>query len=732
MNKTLEGLKKSSVAELCLLFGICALLFLSPLYFGTNFGQNSVDLVPLDLYLWTQAANWPMQAANIWAGILLGLALVLYPQRLQSSWKSISQVLPWLIVLLAMIPGAFVSTEKYFVLQYTSHVLLVMSVGLVVWIMVNHRPNYRPIILSAILLGGLKSVYNGFYQYFVKFDQTLAYIEANPELVNAAMRGRAEQTLLFADFVISNSYAAHLILITGVCSFCLYSFIKSRYESHKTTVLLTVLATLPFVICLLLTKSRAGISAAVFALIFMYCLRFEGAKRIYSCVGLGVLGLVLLFVFRYVPSLVVRLEYLRVGWEILCANPWGGGIGEYRNYYLQYKTPGFEGVVLPHSASVALISQCGVSGVLAVLAILYGFIKMGRKYLSLSHPLNHFIFGGILAWLIHAQADFNFFIPGTVMTLAALLALMEIPGEDNQKEISKNKSLALNLFLFLLTCTTLFHVKELYSQYRFAVLHKTFFGSSLVDYRFLNKSSYSPNSCDYCKEPVLEDGDGICIHCDVSGNVRVYTANNISSDAEALDALMPVRSDLWKMTYEKLMTMYFSAKNKMKAGVKLDPVEVSQYLVKAESAINRVIAQEPNFGRNYIDLAIVKMNLGKPYVDTLDLLNRAIELAPDLTRAHELRIYLSREFSPLYPEDENLLKHGAQSQLALYEIALGRVIMQKRSGKKLSADAVELLNKTEIQCKKMTELTRRLKSKESLVLAIDDLEKLIKYLRDSI
>ena len=730
MDSLLRELKKTSIGEFVLLVGLSGLLFICPLYFGTNFGQNSVDLVPLNIIVWFSSANWPLSIASILAGVLLALALVLYPNRLKSERKSVVQVSPWILLLLALIPSAFVTTERYFLLQYISHLLLALSVSVGVWMVVNNRPQFRPLFIGAILCGGLKSVYNGFYQYFVKFRETLDYIEANPDTVNAAMLGRAKQILLFADFVISNSYAAHLILITGVCAYVMYSQINKRYESPKQVIILSAIATLPFLVCLSLTKSRAGISAATFTLALMLCLKLKGQKRLVVSFSLCLLGILLLYIFRTVPSLVIRLEYLRVGWEMLCANPWGMGMGEYRNAYLHYKTPGFEGVVLPHSVSVAIISQCGVPGLLACLAILYSFIKMGKDYLCSSKPLNFFIYGGVLAWLIHAQADFNFFIPGTVMTVGALLALLEHPKIEENKNLAKNRALMMNLFLFAVACTAFYQVKELYSQYRFSVLHDKFFGSGLVDYRFVNKKSYSLDNCQYCFEPILEDGDGVCIHCGVSGDPLFYSASEIMSDATALSGLMPLRADLWKMTHQKLMTMYFSGKAKIDAGVKLDRVQNTQYLVDAERALENLLLIEPNFGRNYLDLALVKIHLKKSYKDILSLLNRAVELSPDLRQAHDLRIYLYRQYGKLYSSDEDLFMNNLSSQVSMLTIGLAPLRMKLRTQSKVTDQELATLQNIDKKYQVLFNLTRGLKNKQSLSLQLEALETIINELKE--
>ena len=730
MESLIQELKKTSIGEFVLLVGLSSLLFICPLYFGTNFGQNSVDLVPLNIIVWFSSANWPLSIASIFAGALLALALVLYPNRLRSERLSIAQISPWGLLLLALIPSAFVTTEKYFLLQFISHLLLALSVGLSVWMVVNHRPQFRPLLIGAILCGGLRSVYNGFYQYFVKFGETLDYIEANPDTVNSALLGRAKQTLLFADFVISNSYAAHLILITGVCAYFMYAQFKKRYDSHKQVLILSAVGTVPFLVCLALTKSRAGISAAMFTLALMLCLRLKGRQRLISSITVCLTGLLLLYVFRTVPSLVIRLEYLRVGWEMLCAKPWGMGMGEYRNAYLLYKTPGFEGVVLPHSVSVAIISQCGIPGLLACLLILYSFIKMGKIYLHTSKPFNFFIYGGVLAWLIHAQADFNFFIPGTVMTVGALLALLEHPKAEEQKNLPKNLTLVVNLFMFAVACTAFYQVKELYSQYRFSVLHDKFFGSGLIDYRFVNKQSYSLDNCQYCFEPVLEDGDGFCIHCGVLGDPLLYTASEIMDDATALVGLMSARADLWKMTHQKLMTMYFSGKAKIDSGVKLDLVQNTQYLVEAERALENLLLIESNFGRNYVELALVKIHLKKSYKDISNLVNRAVELSPDLRQAHDLRIYLYRQYGKLYPDDEDLFMQGLSSQVSMLIIRLAPLRMKLRTQVDPTNQEIAMLQSVEKNYQVLSNFTRGLKNKQSLSLQLEALERIINELKE--
>ena len=249
-------------AEKLLILAISFLLFLCPLYFGLNFGQNAVELSPLDVYSWINNASWPLQILAISSLLCLSGALITYPQRLKSEFKYFPIFVPWLFVLIALFPGGINTTEKTFLHSYVTHIIAVFSLSSAVWITVNHRPRSRMIFLGAVFCGACKSIYNGLKQYFYGFNQNLKTIEESAALESSDFNGRAEQTLLFADFVLSNSYAAHLILISGVFLFILRHILRSFNAFPNRIYFWLFISATPFFLCLIATRSRG---------IFSYC-----------------------------------------------------------------------------------------------------------------------------------------------------------------------------------------------------------------------------------------------------------------------------------------------------------------------------------------------------------------------------------------------------------------------------------------------------------------------------
>lgn len=101
----LNSFQDLKLAEKVLVFCVSVLLFFCPLYFGLNFGQNAVELSPLDLFSWIYTSSWPLELMTIFALLILIFTVVVYPQRLKKEIQQIYFFVPWFVLLLALFPG---------------------------------------------------------------------------------------------------------------------------------------------------------------------------------------------------------------------------------------------------------------------------------------------------------------------------------------------------------------------------------------------------------------------------------------------------------------------------------------------------------------------------------------------------------------------------------------------------------------------------------------------------
>ncbi|EDM27231.1 hypothetical protein LNTAR_16217 [Lentisphaera araneosa HTCC2155] len=726
--RVLDHYQKLKFAERGLILCISVLLFFCPLYFGLNFGQNAVELSPLDLFSWIYTSAWPLQVLTIASLCCLLFTIVVYPQRLAKEVQNIYIFVPWFALLLALFPGGVSTTEKAFLNQYVTHVVMVFSLSLSVWIVVNQHSKVRILFVGAIFCGACKSIFNGVYQYFYGFQQNVQSIQQSSLVDLGDFKGRAQETLLYADFVLSNSYAAHLVLVFGIFLYMLTHILKSFVVDNKRILMWTITLALPLVFCLLITRSRGAFVAFFIASVITFSLKFKASKR-YSVWG----ALVLLMLVSYpslskIGSVIVRGEYARVSLEMFQEKPLGAGMGEFRNDYLLHKIPGAEGTVLPHNMSMSIIGQNGISGLIAFALFVGIFIYLSKVLADEEWGLNHFIYWGLLAWFIHAQLDFNFFIPGTLATFAVMLALIKRPNEM-EGALGKRWSSGINILLLCLSACVILFVKDLYSLHRFSLTHDKFFGAAVIDYRFAKVGNTSLNHCDYCIEEIEQDNLGYCLSCGVLGDSKYMSAESIVEECQVLDALME-RPDIWKMASKKFLIMYFRQKNIQSQGGIVDEVAMEQYLLESERSMEKAVSAEPRYGVNYMTLAELQFQRKKSPELVMETLQKGLNLAPDSRRGHNLVLSYGDYYRRL---GVDFKKEVLSSHLKLEEISLAGPRFNRLRGRELT---VEEMQKIDISSNKMKQinllLLREFKNEKELLIQYEKVVKLLEQLKERV
>ncbi|MDD7985420.1 O-antigen ligase family protein [Lentisphaera marina] len=716
------------MAERVLVLCISLLLFFCPLYFGLNFGQNAVELSPLDLFSWIYTSAWPLQILTIASLLCLIFTVVVYPQRSKNELRQSYFLVPWFALILALFPGGIRTTEKAFLNQYISHVVMVFALALSVWIIVNQKPKMRLMFLGAIFCGSCKSIFNGLYQYFYGFQQNVQSIEQSSSVNLGDFKGRAQETLLYADFVLSNSYAAHLVLVFGVFLYMTRHILNSFIADNKRVLLWTVIFMMPLISCLILTRSRGAFVAFFIATLITLSLNLTNKKKYSIWLSVFLLSLVSLPTLSKIGSVIVRGEYARVSLSMLSDKPLGAGIGEFRNDYLLGKIPGAEGAVLPHSMSMTLLGQCGIPGLLAFLLFMASFIYIIRILDKGKWTLNHFILWGLLAWFIHAQLDFNFFIPGTLATFAVMLALIERPKSDEQI-LGKKTSTGINIVILCLSVSVFLFVKDMYSLHRFSLTHDKFFGGALIDYRFAKVANNDLSKCDYCLEELQQDNLAYCVSCGVLGDPSFLSAEMIVKECEVLDELME-RPDIWKMASKKLMIMYFRQKYLLEQGVAVDKVAMEQYLLESERSMEKAIKSEPRYGLNYLSLAELQFQRKKSPQLVMSSLADGLALSPDSRRGHNMVLRYGDYYRRL---GFDFKRQELLSHIQLSEISMAGIRFNLRQGRKLSEEQEKQLFELSAKMKQLNLfLLREFKDDEELLGQYEKVTKLLEQLKERV
>jgi hypothetical protein len=126
-----------------------------------------------------------------------------------------------------------------------------------------------------------------------------------------------------------------------------------------------------------------------------------------------------------------RAEYARGSLKMIAAAPLEGvGLGEYFPHYIRLRRPGAEETRQPHCMVLGYAAQAGVLAGLAALAVLGLPLFLRRLAPDAGAGLLAVVQAGTVAWGLHALADLNSEIAGSVMVFA-LLPLLAAAGGDH-------------------------------------------------------------------------------------------------------------------------------------------------------------------------------------------------------------------------------------------------------------------------------------------------------------
>jgi len=422
---------------------LTTVVLLAPLKLGTVAITGEVGLFPLNVWEWL-FATWPPFLAPVLAGFALLLAVILFPPpRAPGRFWLVPGV--WLCLSLTTLAGLVRTTEWDAASLLFWHFLGVGAFALAVFWVWLRDPGLKPWLIGAVVAGTLLSALAGWNQ--VKgggFTETIELVQRTvaetgqapaPELLN-----RLYQTRAFGTFVYPNSFAAHLILTAPLVLYALWQAGAWFRPQRLSRTLFLAAGTMVLGGALWFSGSRAAVVALGGGItLAVLCLPLGWRRRWLLLGAGGLLVAVSLWVVnegRALDSLGARLGYYRAAVQMFDAQPLTGvGLGEFFPEYMRLKAPGAEETRLPHNMFLGLAAQCGIGGALAALACLVLPLALG--WLAPAVPgsagmADRLFLGcvqaGLAAWSLHALADFNSEIPGTVMIVAILPLLVLAPG----------------------------------------------------------------------------------------------------------------------------------------------------------------------------------------------------------------------------------------------------------------------------------------------------------------
>ncbi|MBN2452364.1 MAG: O-antigen ligase family protein, partial [Lentisphaeria bacterium] len=294
-------------------------------------------------------------------------------------------------------------------------------------------PGARRWVLASVAAGTVLCGAIGWHQRLWGFREMRRYAEQqareSSQTLSVAMQGKLEQTRVFRPFFLPNSYAAHLVL-TGPLALLVLWRAGGRFEPAKVSRALFAGAGAAVVFGALLLSGSRGAQLGLGGGLGLAALSIPSLRRwrwglLPAALCLGILLMLAVNRGRDMLSANARVQYYTAALTMTAQHPLTGvGLGEFFPHYLRLKPVGAEETRAPHNMILNLLSQAGIAGGAAALAVVLLPAWLG---LCLPLPRRHpdvpaaaAAIAGVGAWSLHALLDFNIQIPPTVMVAALL------------------------------------------------------------------------------------------------------------------------------------------------------------------------------------------------------------------------------------------------------------------------------------------------------------------------
>jgi O-antigen ligase len=293
-------------------------------------------------------------------------------------------------------------------------------------------------IILVFLLGGLRIMVNGLYQFWIGLTETKFWIETytHGEL-GARLLNRLSCGRVFSTFVYPNAYAGFLIILIPL----IFSFF-CRFKGYKRSGA-GVLLGLSF-FSLYITYSKGGWLSLALTALAAFIFLFSGIK-INSKIFILLLSLILIFgliiglqstgskKLGFIESFNARWEYWKASVLMIRDNPLRGyGLGNFGEIYAQYKLPMAEETQMAHNNYLQVWVETGLAGFLILLWFVFSFLRLGIFSPGDAEARSLFqgAFWGAVAFFIHGLVDFDLYVPNLLFSAFFLIG---IAGALNSK-----------------------------------------------------------------------------------------------------------------------------------------------------------------------------------------------------------------------------------------------------------------------------------------------------------
>jgi len=465
-------LKNNRLLNYSFLLLLC-FVFLLPIKFGqpASVPQNINFPLNIETLLFF---SWPTSIFILLSAILLLLGLIIslaYKSEADTCQSLIPPIL-FVFLFVSSLCGLIYAQNYDFAYQQIFYILGLTSfvIGIYLFSFYMTEEKIDLLIWTIIVSSFLISVY-GIYQYFFSIESTketvIQLLKEKNMTISADMMNRLSQDLIYSTFSLSNSFAAHLILIFPLS--IIFILEKIKKIPHKYVIFVIFSAVILYGIAI--SGSRGAIISLIAAVIIVAVITTKNKILIILTTLICLSGLVPYLFFNNAKgfgSFAIRFDYFRVAWDLFAKHPFiGSGWGNFSFFYPSMKTyASVESPFMPHNVLLSFASQTGILSVVILILIFIFPIITVLKTISINRNLkekSHFEIALLISWIgwsIHSLMDINFQISGTAAVAVIIIFIMtKKTSVKNNGTIIKKKVTVfiISLILFLIAASYLIY-----------------------------------------------------------------------------------------------------------------------------------------------------------------------------------------------------------------------------------------------------------------------------------
>ena len=392
--------------------------------------------------------TFPAPALGIAGGIGFLLSLAAYgrdllEKKICHNWS----LWAWLAAFGLSFLGFCNASMGDYSLMATAHIAGFISYALSIYIYWQSDERVLNRVFAWWTIGLLLVLMSGLYQYFVGFDDQIAFYYsesgAAANVDNIDMTSKMAERRIFATFGGCNVLAGYLLLTGAIGFYIMYCWGGKFAPADKSRIVFCGVLLAAWLFVLLNTGSRAALAA--FGGTVIYTLFWLKIKTRYKIAGallivLGIAGLIMLSVFfgRTFGSFTERIGYWRTSALMMLENWYAGsGWGDFFIDNMRFRIIDLEETARgPHNLFLIFGCSCGVFAMLAVMAaVITGLLNASIEFCREKSLRNCAVMLSTAMFLLHSMLDINFQI-GASMAIFCTLTVM---AAENFKTFEMNR-----------------------------------------------------------------------------------------------------------------------------------------------------------------------------------------------------------------------------------------------------------------------------------------------------